>query len=239
MHQLHTAVQTLVQQGTIHIQTNLNTLRHVLAHRHERRERAARHLEHLQGSNNAALILHPRSRLRVDLRQAGVQNTNTLGTRLLLQALTHPRIRAGKLQPIQGSTHIQAGTTHQNRVAATAANLLNQLTATLLKLRHGCLIPHIHNVQQVVRNPAHLLRSDLRGTNIHTPVELHRISVNALTVQAQSQLNGERALTGAGRAHNSDNGQSFGDSHAPHSTGSLAPTCGGDKSPRNRAHDSL
>ena len=232
-------MQTLVQQGTIHIQTNLNTLGHVLAHRHERRERATRHLKHLQGSNNAALILHARSRLRVYLRQAGVQNTNTLGTSLLLQALTHPRIRAWELQLIQGGTHIQAGTTHQNRVAATTTNLLNQLTATLLKLRHGRLIPHIHNVQQVVRNAAHLLRGDLRGTNIHTPVELHRISVNALTVQAQSQLNSERALTGAGRAHNSDNGQSFGDSHAPHSTGSLTPTCGGGKSPKNRAHDSL
>ena len=239
MHQLHTAVQTLVQQGTIHIQTNLNTLRHVLAHRHERRERAARHLEYLQGSNNTALILHPRSRLRVDLRQAGVQNTNTLGTRLRLQTLTHPRIRAGELQLIQGGTHIQAGTTHQNRVAATTANLLNQLTATLLKLRYGGLVPHVHDVQQVVRNTAHLLRRDFCGADIHAPVELHRISVNALTVQTQSQLNGERALTGAGRAHNSDNGQSFGDSHAPHSTGSLTPTCGGGKSPRNRAHDSI
>ena len=152
-----------------------------------------------------------------------MQNTNTLGTHLLLQALAHPRIRAGELQLIQGGTHVQARTAHQNRVAATAANLLNQLTATLLKLRHGRLIPHIHNVQQVVRNAAHLLRCDLRGTNIHTPVELHRVSVNALTVQAQSQLNSESALTGTGRAHNSDNGQSFGDSHAPHSTGSLTP----------------
>ena len=168
-----------------------------------------------------------------------MQNTNTLGTRLLLQTLTHPRIRAGKLQLIQGGTHIQAGTTHQNRVATTTANLLNQLTATLLKLRHGRLIPHVHNVQQVVRNAAHLLRSDLRGADIHAPVELHRISVNALAIQAQSQLNRERTLTGASRAHNSDNRQSFGDSHAPHSTGSLTPTCCGGKSPENRAHDSL
>ena len=168
-----------------------------------------------------------------------MQNTNTLGTHLLLQALAHPRIRAGELQLIQGGTHVQARTAHQNRVAATAANLLNQLTATLLKLRHGRLIPHIHNVEQVVRNAARLLCSDLRGTDIHAPVELHGVSVNALTIQAQSQLNRERALTGAGRAHNSDNGQSFGDSHAPHSTGSLTPpTCGEDEGPKNRAHDS-
>ena len=239
MHQLHAAVQTLVQQGTIHIQTNLNTLGHVLTHRHERRKRATRHLENLQGANDATLILHTRSRLRVNLRQAGVQNPDTLGACLLLEALAHPRIRAGELQLIQGGAHVQARTAHQNRVAATAANLLNQLTATLLKLRYGGLVPHVHDVQQVVRNTAHLLRGDLRGTNIHTPVELHRISVNALTVQAQSQLNGERALTGAGRAHNSDNGQSFGDSHAPHSTGSLTPTCGGGASPKNGAHDSL
>ena len=91
----------------------------------------------------------------------------------------------------------------------------------------------------MVRNTAHLLRGDLRGTNIHTPVELHRISVNALAIQAQSQLNRERTLTGTGRAHNSDNGQSFGDSHAPHSTGSHCPTRGEDEDPKNGAHDSL
>ena len=91
----------------------------------------------------------------------------------------------------------------------------------------------------MVRDAAHLLRSDLRGTDVHTPVELHGVGVNALAVQAQSQLDGERALTGTGRAHNSKNGQSLGDSHAPHSTGSHSPTCGEEEDPKNGAHNSL
>ncbi len=37
------------------------------------------------------------------------------------------------------------------------------------------------------------------------------------------RVNRERALTGAGRAHKSDNGQSFGDNHAPCSSGSCRP----------------
>ena len=73
-----------------------------------------------------------------------------------------------------------------------------------LVCRDAGFLGDLQDVELMMGYAVPLIHRELRGADIHPPVKLHRVGVDDLTVQHQSQGDGEVGLAGRGRA---DHGQ--------------------------------
>ena len=62
----------------------------------------------------------------------------------------------------------------------------------------------LQDVEEMVRDAAAPVHRQLRGTDVHTAVELHRIDVDDLTVERPGQGEGDLGLAGPGGADDRD-----------------------------------
>ena len=129
-----------------------------------------------------------------------------MGPAFFFKAGTHRRVGTGQFKFIEGSTHIKPRSPHQDGVFSTAGNVGNNFTSACLKLGNGRLFGEVHNIDQMMRNALGFGGSNFCGTDVHTPIELHGIGVNAFTPQFFGERNGQSAFSGAGGANDSENG---------------------------------
>ena len=75
-----------------------------------------------------------------------------------------------------------------------------------LELRHRRGLAHVEHVEQVVGDAAALGGGELRRTDVHAAVDLHRVGVDDLAAEALGEVEGEVGLAGGGgpddRDHN-------------------------------------
>ena len=125
-----------------------------LAHRHERRRKRRPVTSNTSRARIMRRSSFPRQPTPVDLRQAGMQNTNTPRYVPAPPGARHPHPCRGNSNLSRAATHTgrnhppESGSGHGHESAQSAHGYA-------LKLRHGRLIPHVHNVQQMVLNAAH------------------------------------------------------------------------------------
>ena len=73
-----------------------------------------------------------------------------------------------------------------------------------LELRHRGRLGHVEHVEQVVGDAATLGERQLRRTDVHAAVDLHRVGVHDLAAQPLGEVEGERALARRGRPDDGD-----------------------------------
>ena len=89
---------------------------------------------------------------------------------------------------------IKSGSTNHNWNMPVCINLCHSLLCHLLKYINIKFFLRIQAVNQVMWNAAHLFLPDLRRTDVHITVHLHRICRNNLALYLSGKGNGKRGL---------------------------------------------
>jgi len=128
-------------------------------------------------------------RLRVARREPLVKQGRVAGFEspgvLLLQRLAQLRVRAASFQQtLQKGSDVEPGSSRQEYGFSTLVKrpcsrtgLLGVATRVVGNIRR-------HHVEQVVRHPRPLLERGLGRPDVHVPVDLHRVGVDDLAVEA-------------------------------------------------------
>ena len=109
----------------------------------------------------------------------------------ILRDLHHP-------VPPQHCVQVESGPPHDDREAATPADLLHRREAEPLEAEHVELLPRIKDVNQVIGDPAVLLKV-LAGADIHPPIDLAGVGGDYLAAQLPRNPHTQPGLARGGR----------------------------------------
>src|SRR5262249_19067375 len=168
---------------------------------------------HLDGPGDAIKIIDANAscRGRVDFAQTPVKVGNAMISCDALQSVTNftRRGRTPENSPSQPA-QIEATPAHNTRVPTADGDLVDCLA------RQGGEGGDIErfggraDVNKMMRNAATLRRGGFGGADVHSAVDLSRVSVDYLGAEAGGDFNRERTLAGAGRADDESNASQSG-----------------------------
>ena len=168
------------------------------------RERLAGQLADLEGTDETADVR--RADLlggqRIPVAQQAEERTRPLGLADGLVARTDGRVGAREPEVEQHTRHVEPRAAHEHRHRTPPVDLVDDRPGAPLVPLDARLVGHIELVQEVVRYAAPLGDRQLRGSDVHAPVELHRVGVDDLrraTARPEplGQVQGQRGLAGA------------------------------------------
>ena len=105
-----------------------------------------------------------------------------------------------KINVIQKRLDIKSRATYNNRNTSSLIDLYHCLFCHLLKNSYIKFLFRIKHIDQIMFHTFHLFRQNLRGTNIHVPVYLHRIRRNDLSSNCFCKANRRSRLSDSSRA---------------------------------------
>ena len=97
---------------------------------------------------------------------------------------------------------IETRTARHDRNMASSPNFGNDPPRLLGKPGHIPFFPGVHAVYQMVRDALHLFCLDLRGSDIHSAIDLHGIPGDHLTPDLLGQFHRQSGLSRGGRTRN-------------------------------------
>ena len=102
-------------------------------------------------------------------------------------------------QPPKPGIEVEAGTAAQNRDAVSSADVLDGSRGQPNEQGgvEGTL--QIHHVDEMVRDPLTFRGGGFCGSNVESPIHLHRVHGEDLAVQSFREMQGHRGLAGGGR----------------------------------------
>src|ERR1700719_2065972 len=171
-----------------------------------RRKRATGQLHDLQGPDDPAPIggqdrfrrrgVHPRQ-LAVQLFDADLREP-------LLPARGHGGVRRGKSPVVQQRLDVEHGSAGDDGHRAVPEDGVDVRGGAALVVRDGRGLGHVEHVQLMVCDAAPLLGGQLRGPDVHTAVELHRVGIHDLAAHTFGNRERQLRLAGARRPDDRD-----------------------------------
>ena len=134
------------------------------------------------------------------LAQPGVQRGRPDLGELGLQPAPDRRVGAGELEPVHDRAGVERRAADQHRGAPGAAELRDRRPRPPLELRDRRRVADGERVEQVVRDAAALGDRQLRRTDVHAAVDLHRVGVHDLAAEPLGEVERQAGLAGRGRA---------------------------------------
>ena len=113
-------------------------------------------------------------------------------------------VGAGEDEVVEDRADVQRRSAGQHRYDLRVDAVVDRCPGQLLELGHGRGLGDVEDVEQVMRYAVALRRTDLRRTDVHAAIDLHRVRVHHLAAEAFAQGNGQVGLTGGGGADDRD-----------------------------------
>ena len=120
------------------------------------------------------------------------------------RAGANDRVGAREVELVEHCAGVEHGPAHEDRADPTVVAVGDDGPRPALELRDGGGLRHVEHVDEVVRDAATLGLRELRRTDVHPPVELHRVGVDDLPTESLGEVERERALARCGRTHDGD-----------------------------------
>ena len=156
----------------------------------------------LQSANDTLPVgkMQPCSSIGVDLLKPLHQHFDPFPIRSVLQLLSPSGGRVGgKSVSSDQGVHIQTGASGNDGCFAAGDNIIDDGGCHLAVTADGKILIRFCNIDHVVGDVLHLIGCWLCGADVHSPVDLHGIAGNNLTVQFFCHSNSEGGFAGSGR----------------------------------------
>ncbi len=176
----------------------------------QRGDGPAGHRQHLQRAQDTEGVVRvqPRGGRRVVLRQPRVQGGRPEGLGLGAQARTHIRIAGVRLEEaVQQGLDVEPGAADHDRDLAPLPQVRQRPAPPGHVGRRVEGFIGLHDIDQVVPHRRLLLRSGLGRSDVHVPVDLHRIGADDLAAERPGHLDPDGGLPGGRRPADHDDGR--------------------------------
>lgn len=195
-----------VEFGTGHVDADLDGVVHRIVTREVGGEGLAGDLDDFEGPDDPAAVAGQDgpARLGVGGGQPGVQRAGAVLGQLRLQRGPYVGVRAGELQGVDGALHIEPGAADQDGRAAGGEQPVDLGAGQPLVLGDAGGLRDVPDVQQVVRDGSAFGERQLRGADVHAPVELHGVGIDHLAVELLSKEYPQIGFSGRSGADDGD-----------------------------------
>jgi hypothetical protein len=156
---------------------------------------------------------HLRPRRGIDLGQPAVQHLGAELGELTLQPRAYAGVGARELELVQDRPGVERRAADQDGHHSPAAAVVDDGPGPALELGNGGRLGDLEHVHQVVRDAAAVGDRQLRGADVHAPVDLHRVGVHDLAAQRLGEVQRQRTLPRRGRTDHRDDRRLDGDGH--------------------------
>ena len=144
----------------------------------------------------------PRGRVRIDLRELGVQRRPAAVPRLGFDCRTQSRVRRGQVrQAFAQRLEVQHRPADEQREVAARRDPAHRRERVGAEPRGGVGRGRIEDVDQMMRHARALGRGRLGGPDVHAAVDLRRVDGDDLDREPARQRRGERRLAARRRTH--------------------------------------
>ncbi len=126
-------------------------------------------LEHLEGTHDTTRIarIDTRGRFGIEHAQTFEQLRGSMGLEFPLEALTQFRIARREPEVEHDARHVEARTADEDRITASAVDILHRSTCPGLVPRDGRVLIDLEDVEEVMRNAPPLAHRYFGGADIH------------------------------------------------------------------------
>ncbi len=163
--------------------------------------RPAGQFPNFEGTDDAAPIIGVQTRCcsRVDGGEALVQDLTARTVCLLSEAAAQLGVSGRTVeQAAQQGFEIERCAAHEQNAFSSILDLLQATGSFFEPPSHAGRFPRLEHGHQMVRHAPTFFRSRLGGTDVHTPVQRHRIHRDNLRAQTLGQLDTEGGLAATG-----------------------------------------
>ena len=117
----------------------------------------------------------------------------------------HLGIRPWKAHVVDDCADVEAGTTYEDGCATARRNLRDRRPRVRLVIGNARRAGDGPDIKQMMDDALPLVDRQLCGSDIHALIQLHRVGVDDLTVQAMREIDAELRLACGGRTQDDDN----------------------------------
>src|SRR5579859_2901210 len=164
--------------------------------------------------------------LRVEPRENTMQRSWTpkLALRQLRASI---RITAGSgKKSFEESSQIETSAAHHDRSSIPAGDSREHRTGANRIVAGGEGLGRVSDIDHMVRNAATVFDASLRGSDVESPIDLHRIAVDDFASEALREMQREIGFSRSGRPEDGDQEMSHRSKASPVATAahSISPT---------------